>query len=262
MAQNLTVLHQFESLPTCDEFQPKDYGEAERYIAVREALLKYMLQEPTVKELLERLDKKVGLSKLVTAVAQANDHDRDAASRELVDCVLSLSHAIGPEIKQAVETWGLPWLWMDRGLLRAFVLQHIDAAIGKPLLTWTEMQKDELDINLKISSGTSDDEVEAAFDRIRQAYKKNLLQPGRAPMTKKKNAEMDAKKGAHLDRNAYWYVRHKIGGVHPCDLAKAHFGDDFQNLLRPDTTITKGIKAVEDLLNLTSYIRSSNPQRK
>jgi hypothetical protein len=255
MADNHTLPHQLKSLPTCDEFHPKDHGEATRYLIVRDAVLTHMQKEPAVKVLFARWDKKTKLSKLATTVATAKDRGRDVATQRLIEAIRSLARTIGPEIIQATETWGLPWPWVDRGLLRAFVLQHSGTATGTPFRTWSELQKDELDITLKLRSGTSQQEVNAAMDRIQRAYETNLLPPGRAPKQPKLNEV------SHLDRNSSWFVRYQIGGESISKLAK-QFHDTYHqtpdgplNCQNDESTVSKGIKEVERLLRLTTYIR-------
>ena len=260
--ENLPLPHRHAHLPERDDFTSKDRGQAERYRLTREAVLKHLIEEPTIQHLFASWDQTTGLLKLAEAVAQAPEAQKPIAYGQFIKRVRSVPQLLNTEPAQAAVSWGLPYHFVSNGVVNEYILQRAAVAHASPFKTWSAIQKADLRIELTIRGHASDQEVESVFERIRQARQPSLLATGRAPKTNKKNTDTTAIKGAHLDRNARWLVRHKAGKVRPIDLAREHFGREFQNLTNPVSTITKGIDSAQVLLNLTTYVIPSPLTRK
>lgn len=260
-SQNLHP-HQHTYIPERDDFTSKDHGEAERYRFTREAVLKHLAEEPTVTNLFSSWDQTTGLLTLAETVVQAPEEQRPVAYEQFLETVRALPRLIGLDAAQSAVSWDLPYHFVSDGLLREYVLQRAAIAQGSPFRTWAEIQKDTLKIEMTIPGNESDATVEKLFERIRQARIPDALSPGRAPMTNKKNADATATKGAHLDRNARWLVRHHVGKVPPIALARDHFGQEFPRRTNPVSTITKGIESAQKLLSLTTSVIPSTFTRK
>jgi len=254
--------HHHTYIPERDDFTSKDHGEAERYRLTREAVLRYLVEEPAVAQLFSSCDQSTGLLKLAEAVVQASDEQKPVVYEQFIERVRALPQLLKTEVAEAAVSWGLPYQFVSDGLVAEYVLQRAAIAHGFPFCTWIEVKKDHLKVELAISGHATEKEVEAVFERIRQARKPDALKPGRALMTNKKNADATATKGAHLDRNAQWLVRHHVGKIPPIDLAHEHYREQFKNLQNPVSTITTGIKSAHKLLNLTTYVIPSTPTRK
>ena len=246
--------HQHTYIPERDDFTSKDHGEAERYRLTREAVLKHLIKEQSVELLFSSWDQSTGLMKLAEAVAQAPAEQKPVAYGQFIEQVRTLPQLVATAVAQAAVSWGLPYHFVTDGLVAEYVVQRAAIVHGFPFRSRTEIQKDHLKVELAISGHAPDEELEAVFERIRQARKPDTLSPSRAPMTNKKNADTTATKGAHLDRNARWLVRRHVGKIQPIDLAHEHYGAQFKNLQNPVSTITKGIESAQKLLNLTTYV--------
>ena len=246
--------HQHTYIPERDDFTSKDHGQAERYRLTREAVLRHLIEEPTVGHLFSSWDQSTGLLKLAEAVAQAPHEQKPVLYGQFIERVRMLPQLVATAVAQAAVAWGLPYHFVTDGLVAEYVVQRAALAHGFPFSTWMEIQKDHLLVELAIFGHATEEEVEAVFERIRQARKPNAQKPGRAPMTNKKNTDTTATKGAHLDRNARWLVRHHVGKIPPIDLAHEHYGGQFKNLQNPVSTITKGIASAQKLLNLTTCV--------
>ena len=251
--QNLPP-HQGTYIPERDDFTSKDHGEAERYRLTREAVLRHLIEEPTVGHLFSSWDQSTGLTKLAEAVAQAPDEQKPIVYGQFIERVRALPQLVALEVAQAAISWGLPYHFVTDGLVAEYILQRAALAHGFPFRTWSEIQKDNLKVEMVISGNDSDAILEKFFERIRQARRPEALTHGRAPKTTKKGADATATRGAHLDRNTRWLVRQKVGKVLPIDLARQHFGSRFSDLQNPVSTITKGIESAQKLLNLTTYV--------
>lgn len=221
-------------------------------------MLKHLAEERAVNRLFLRWDIKTGVLKLSKAVAKAKDRQRYVAYGRFIEGVRSLPRIIGFDAALAAVSWGMPYHFVSNGVVNEYIVRRAHTALGIPFRTWTEIQKDSLRIELNIPGNASDATLERVFDRIRQARKPDALAPGRAPMTNKKNADATAMKGAHLDRNARWLVRHHIGNIPPVELAREHYGEQFKKLQNPISTIMKGIASAQALLKLTTYVIPSN----
>lgn len=246
--------HQHTHIPERDDFTSKDHGEAERYRLTREAVLRHLIEEQPVGHLFSSWDQSTGLMKLAEAVAQAPAEQKPVVYGQFIEKVRTLPQLVATAVAQAAISWGLPYHFVTDGLVAEYVVQRAAIAHGFPFRSRTEIQKDHLKVELAISGHAPDEELEAVFERIRQARKPDSQAPGRAPMTNKKNADTTATKGAHLDRNARWLVRRHVGKIQPIDLAHEHYGAQFKNLQNPVSTITKGIESAQKLLNLTTYV--------
>lgn len=254
--------HRHAHIPERDDFTSKDHGQAERYRLTREAVLKHLIEEPSIQHLFASWDQTTGLLKLAEAVAHASEEQKPVAYGQFIERVRALPQLLNTEPAQAAVSWELPYHFVSNGVVNEYILQRAAVAHGVPFKTWSAIQKDDLRIALTIRGHASDQEVESLFERIRQARNSDALAPGRAPKTNKKNADTTATKGAHLDRNARWVVCHNVGKIPPIELAREHFGQEFQKLTNPVSTITKGIKSAQELLNLTTYVIPSTLARK
>lgn len=254
--------HQHTHIPERDDFRSTTAGEAERYQITRDAVLKHLAEERAVNRLFLRWDTKTEVLKLAKAVAKAKDRRQYVAYGRFIEGVRSLPRIIGFDAALAAVSWGMPYHFVSNGVVNEYIQQRAAIAHGFPFRTWTEIQKDTLKIELTIPGNESDATLEKVFDRIRQARTPDALAPGRAPMTNKKNADATATKGAHLDRNARWLVRHHVGNIPSVELAREHYGEQFEKLQNPVSTITKGIESAQKLLNLTTYVIPPDLTRK
>jgi hypothetical protein len=304
MSHDPTLPHQVESFPEFDEFSPKDHGGAERYRRVRQAFLPHLLKLPTVKALFARWNRQTGLGKLAADVARTSDHlaktlklpnrvslnqrasvtnvealpaqtrrlvtQREAACALFAQCLRSLAQTIGPEARRIVEVWGMPWFWVEQGLIHAFILKHGAIAIGVPGFNVTLQIPPERVRMTATMDFANKAELEVLLDRIRQEGRAALTQPkatttttrlkSRKPKKPKTQGEPD-----HLDLYAEWFVRHRIGGVEITQLAKEFHERYHQRPLGPldcrndYSTVSKGIDRAQEVLNLTAHTRLHTP---
>jgi hypothetical protein len=268
----------------------KNEGENWRHVHARQAYIEELVRDQRVKAAFAQWGKPPGLTKRVTQVAVVADrlarsltldHRRELFMRDISVDVSDLSSRTLARLekqKAAIEMACLQfWKTMETytkrlakkaldfvredlelsrpfvvtDLLDYFMMQTWSLACGAPhhRRAWFEPKPPGAH-TIEITFASEQD-LKRESARVKreglESVKQSATPRGRVPK----------KKVESIRRNVRWFVRNKIGGVLIADLAKEYHDANHPNLDYSDcndwTTVDKGIREAERLLNLTSH---------